>query len=210
MFPSFSEGLNVADISHTTIIIAFTYYQFFRIAQGTNSSLHLSRKNGAVPTSSGQPFQAFRSFDGPEYAIRSDGVVNTPGRATFYLKVLHTHRFLCPFFIHAKSGLYANACCKLGPKRLTLHSPVDNFFSRLIYISCHPSMHSASRARPSGFHDRLAASRQLLVPLYQNADIVSVADLVILADEEYLGRFSINYRSLYTRDYSPGGVCCSS
>ncbi|CAM9431453.1 unnamed protein product [Ectocarpus sp. 4 AP-2014] len=64
-------------------------------AQGTNSSLLLSRHDGTVDSSSGQPFQAFRAYDGPEYGLlRGDGsddgeetTALTPERVTFYMKV---------------------------------------------------------------------------------------------------------------------------
>ncbi|CAN0423220.1 unnamed protein product, partial [Ectocarpus sp. 12 AP-2014] len=64
-------------------------------AQGTNSSLLLSRHDGTVDSSSGQPFQAFRAYDGPEYGLlRGNGsddsdetTALTPERVTFYMKV---------------------------------------------------------------------------------------------------------------------------
>lgn len=63
--------------------------------QGTNSSLFLSRHDGTVASSSGQPFQAFRAYDGPEYdLLRGNGsddgeetTALTPERVTFYMKV---------------------------------------------------------------------------------------------------------------------------
>lgn len=54
--------------------------------QGTNSSLFLSRHDGAVVTSSGQAFQAFRPYDGPEYVLEDGGTTSTPARVTFYVK----------------------------------------------------------------------------------------------------------------------------
>lgn len=66
------------------------------LVQGTNSSLLLSRHDGTVSTTSGQPFQAFRPYDGPEYFLsRTDGsstggeetATSTPERVTFYVKV---------------------------------------------------------------------------------------------------------------------------